>query len=50
MRCVMLCCVVSSLLLDLSHSFVLQILLSHLLVESIERLFLVELSNQLFEH
>ena len=44
------CRVVLPLLLDPSHSFAVQILLLHLLVESVEQLFLAESMNQLFEH
>ena len=46
----MLCHVVSSLLLDPSHSFAAQILQSYSLVEFVEQLFLLELTKQLFEH
>ena len=46
----MLCRVVSSLLLDPSHSFAAQILQSYSLVEFVEQLFLLELMKRLFEH
>ena len=49
-RCNILCRIVLSLWLSPSHSFAVQILQSHSLVEFVERLFLVEFTNQLFEH
>ena len=47
-RCNMLCRVLSSLLFNTSHSFAVQILLSHSLVEFVVKHFLVELTNRLF--
>ena len=50
MRCNMLCRVVLHLLLDPPHSFAVQILLLHSLVEFVKRPFLVEFTNRLFKH